>query len=127
MPPKGFRKGYVKHPETGEYVDPRVLEQEREEKKKEAVLPGKVHTKPVPAVKKKKVKDDLGATTKNVDDTRKHATVIVTWRDDRGRERSTQYVMADLNLSENVNETFENAKKKTRIHLNLDGNVLEKV
>lgn len=126
MPPRGYKKGYVKHPDTGEYVDPRVLQQEREEKEK-VLAPVEPVRKAKSMSVKKKVKDELGPETKSIQDTAQYATVIVSWKDQRGRDRSTQYIMADLNLSENVHETFENARKKTRIHLNLDGNVLEKV
>lgn len=126
MPPKGYKKGYVKHPETGEYTDPRVLQNEREEKLKtlEPATPKVRVVKKEPV--KKKAKDDLGPETKNVRDATDYATVIITWKDSRGRQRNTQYVMVELNINESVHEEFSGAKKKTHLHLSLDGTVLEK-
>jgi hypothetical protein len=119
-PPKGYKKGYIKHPETGEYIDPRELEVP-EEKKKKIIVKKKNPTK------NQKALDDLGSATKNVEDPAEYAIIVVTWKDQRGRQRNTQYVMSDLTINENVHETFKGSKKTTHINLNLDGTVLEKI
>ena len=117
MPPKGYKKGHVKHPETGEYIDPRVLH--KEEEKKIVKIPSK------PVVQA--TKDELGPSTKNVKEGSDHSKVLIVWRDARGKQRTTQYTMADLTVNESINEEFNGAKKTTRIHISLDGVVLEKI
>jgi hypothetical protein len=126
MPPKNYKKGYVKHPDTGEWTDPRILERERQAKEQPKVEKSKVESKIV-IEKKQPVKDDLGPETQPTQDNKNYAIVVVTWKDERGRDRSTQYTMGNLTINENIHEEFHNAKKKTFIHLSLEGNVIEKI
>ena len=101
MPPKGYKK-----------------------QKEEDPIPQS--EKKIEVVKPTKTKDDLGPVTKSVPDTSNYVRVIVSWKDAKGRPRTTQYVMADLSLNEGIYEEFKDAHKTTRIHLSLDGSVLEK-
>jgi len=83
--------------------------------------------KPEPVKVEPKKKDDVKPLAVKPKDEQKHVKVIVTWRDQRNRERQTCYVMADdLSIQENTSEEFVGAKKKTRISLTIDGSVLEK-
>jgi len=123
MPPKGYKKGYIKDPETGKWIDPR----EKESSHGVVLIKSKGKVDRATANKvKKKQKDDLGPTTKNIKDTSEYPTVIISWKDNRGRARTTQYVMSDLSINEAISEIFSGAKKETRIHMSLDGTVLEK-
>jgi hypothetical protein len=113
MPPKGYKKGYVKNPDTGEWVDPRTL-----------VKPEpKVTVIKAPPKKKLPLPEPI----KNVQDDSQHVKVIISWRDKKGKLRTTQYVMSTLELHESLTDSFSGAKKQTRIHLSLDGDVLEKI
>jgi hypothetical protein len=76
----------------------------------------------------KKVKDDLGPATGPVDKEETPAKVIVVWRDDKGRERTTSYVIHKLTLREDTSEDFSSSgRKTTRIFMSLEGDVLEKM
>jgi len=77
--------------------------------------------------KKPKAKDDLGPTTKSIKDDSDHAKVIISFKDKRGRMATISYTMAELNVSENIAYEFNGAKRITRIHISLDGVVLEKM
>lgn len=112
MPPKNWKKGYVKDPKDGKWKDPKDLEQK-------IIVENK--TKP------KKKKKEKPPTLKSVPDDSNYAKVLIVWRDARGRERTTQYVMANLGVREDVEEIFTNAKKKTQIRLIVEGDVLEKM
>lgn len=105
--PKGWRKGYIKDSETGQYVPPIQIEKETTSKKDKP----KVQPDPL-----RPVKDD--------DD---YAKVIVAWKDAKGRQRTTQYTMSDLRLNEDINDEFTGSKKKTFIRMTLEGNVVEKI
>ena len=68
-----------------------------------------------------------GPIVHTVKDDREYVKVVIVWRDSKGREKTTSYVMSSLELREDVEEKFtEAARKQTRIRLNLEGDVLEK-
>jgi hypothetical protein len=77
----------------------------------------------------KKVKDELGEQTRSISDDQFKSKVLVVWRDGKGRQRTTQYIMTnDFELRESLTEQFTaNGSKKSFLHLNLDGTVLEKI
>jgi hypothetical protein len=106
MPPKGYKKD----PTTGRYVL--------------AATPPEPDSK-IEVVKQ--VKKPAGPATKSVPDDRDHAKVIISWKDARGKLRTTQYVMADLTVNEDINEVFNGPKKATYFRLSLEGTVLEKL
>lgn len=96
-------------------------------RKKEARLPEEANTihGPIPTIEKK-LPDELGPKTASVKDDSQSARVIVCWKDSKGRDRTTEYTMADLSVSESISEEFTGAKKKTHIHVTLEGHVLGK-
>lgn len=122
MPAKGYKKGYVKD-KDGKWVHPMSLEK-TEEKKEQTKTKKKSK---ITVVKSKKVKDDLGPESKPVSDITEYSNVIITYKDARGKQCSITYVMAELELHESRDSSFDKAKKKTRIHLTIDGTVLEQL
>ncbi len=66
----------------------------------------------------------------SIKDDRDYIKVLITYRGAKGHEKTTSYVMSPVNLSihEDIDEKFtEGGRKQTRIHLALDGDVLEKI
>ena len=63
----------------------------------------------------------------NVKNDDNHVKIVLSWRDNKQRSRTTSYTMADINVHESVTETFSGANKKTRLFLNIEGTVLEKI
>ena len=132
MPPKGYKLGYVKNKETGEYVHPSTLAPPTPPSPPRVKAPAKtiqveivsdapVIPPPTPP------REDAGPVVHPVKDDREYAKVIIVWRDAKGKEKTTAYVMANLSVNENVDERFtEAARKQTRIHMSLEGDVLEK-
>jgi hypothetical protein len=116
MPAKGQKLGYVKHPETGEYVDPRTLPSPPEPKKEpkisiEIVEPKKDEPPPLTILKEEKP----------------YAKVMIIWRDHRGREKATSYTMSSLSLHEDVDESYtETGKKQIHLSISVAGDVIEK-
>lgn len=103
--------------------------QGEEEKKKditvEAPPPAPPPSEPKITITRKKEKQ--GPTIQPIQEDKQYAQIVISWTDDRGRPRTTRYTMFDLNVAENISEEFTGAKKKTRISLNIDGTVLEKL
>lgn len=142
MPAKGQKKGYIKNPETGQWIDPdntmslqsgtTIISSDTS---KVIVVPAtsdnskvdKRVDKLVTKKTKENVKDDLGPTTRSTKEDDDYAKIIISWKDQRGRLRTTQYVMAELTINESTNEEFNGAKKQIRIHVSIDGSVLEKI
>ena len=114
MPPKGYKKGFVKN-EAGEWVDPRTTQKKAAPKK----------APPKPA-------DDLTPPTKKtpVQAEKEYAKVLVVWKDTRIRKgskmRTTEYIMHDLHIDEGVSREFNGAVPTERIVLTLTGSVREK-
>lgn len=145
-PPKGWKKKYevntVTFPalpvdeEADKMVDELVARKTR--KKKTTPLPiatpdilanalqDPIHKEISRSRPVRRKKKDPTPVLKNVPDDKEYAKIIVVWRDQRGMPRSTQYVMADLSVNENVSEEFKGPKKDIRIHLSIEGQVLEK-
>ena len=101
MPPKGWTK---KGEPTVVVVPPKTISVEMppEPKKEEIVVAP--------------IKDD-----------RFFPKVVLVWRDSKGREKTTTYVVANLVVHEEIDEHFtDGGTKKASIHITIDTDVLEK-
>lgn len=78
--------------------------------------------------KAKKIPDDLGEQMKPITEDQFKTKVLIVWRDSKGKQRTTQYIMSeDFEIRENLTEQYTaSGYKKAYLHLNLDGTVLEK-
>jgi len=125
MPPKGWKKKKpVKLPDKKAIQEAMQKENQlakdtKQAKKEFGALLKKTESKPL--------KDDLGPPIKNIKDDRDHAKVIISYKDGRGRMATQSYTMAELGISENISYEFKGAKRVARIHLTIDGVVLEKM
>jgi len=103
-PPKGWTKN--KEPVTVAVLEPKQISIE--------MVPEKVE--PAPLVASAPIKDD-----------RFFPKVVLVWRDSKGREKTTTYVVANLVVHEEIDEKFtEGGKKQASIHITIDTDVLEK-
>lgn len=114
MPPKGYKK--KQQQEEKEIKSTPVPESPQKTKTIEVVMPPQEVPKPEPAPIVHSIKDD-----------RPYAKVVIVYRDYKGREKTTQYVVEGLTLQEEVHEKYsETGKKQTSIHMSLDCDVVEK-
>ena len=116
MPAKGWKKNKVPviiTPENTPVVSARIP---IPEPPKPTIQVEIVEEKPPDPPALSVIKDDRG-----------HVKLLLVYKDNRGREKVTTYVVSDLSIREEVDEKFaETGRKQTFIHLSLDCNVMEK-
>lgn len=121
MPRKGWKKTDKNPPLADAVVNPPAPPKPERKKRISIEMP----TEPKLETPLKQ-KDDLGPETKT-GSKEEHTKVIIVWKDARGKEKSVQYIMAEVEAHESLDSIFEGPKKKTHFHLTIDGMVLEKI
>ena len=115
MPPRGYKKNkapVIITPENTTVVSARIPEPVRAPAISIEVVEEKTTEPPALSV----IKDDRGC-----------VKLLLVYKDNRGREKVTTYVVSELAIREEVDEKFtDTGRKQTFIHLSLDCNVLEK-
>ena len=124
MPPRGWKKKDSPVEEKKSLPEEKVEKPIIRPKLKESTVQPKTEEPKISIVRKR---TKLPPPIQSIQNDRQYAQIVISWTDDKGRLRTTRYTMADLNVNESVNEEFTGSKKKTRISLSIEGNVLEKL